>query len=330
MSPSPPATDFWQTLYSLIVTSWNAVESIAEVFTKLFKAVSWPLVALGFMLLFKKEVAKVVDKLKDMKWLKSGPFSTEFGKEERNDLMNDISSIFVPPSPLGPSVATETDDSNHRPIPVYSSAIDIDGDGLTELLVISQDGPYWSTLRVYRFSAPESFPRNARFLEIANLSGILGYKIKTRLHANPLIVIDVDDPDSGLPHAVNDKLLRKSYTWKDGELTLLSEERLLKPYTTYEMTEQAAKDIDELLAEKDALITEMKKKFDSNHQLQSQVIDADRAFITYLESETRLHFTFWSSGSIRSIASSTVKKRLLNERIKLLEDWLNRDEGEIW
>jgi hypothetical protein len=247
MSSSPLATDFWQTLYSLIVTSWNAVESISEVLAKLFKAVSWPLVALGFMLLFKKEVATVVDKLKDMKWLKSGPFSTEFREDDRNNFVQDISSMFAPPSPLGPSVAPETGNSKHRPIPVYSCAIDIDGDGLTELLVISQDGPYWSTLRVYRFSAPESFPRNAKFLEIANLSGFLSYKIKTRLHANPLIVIDVDDPDSGLPHAANNKLLRKSYTWKDGELTLLSEERLLKPYTTYEMTEQAAKDIDELL-----------------------------------------------------------------------------------
>jgi hypothetical protein len=288
------------------------------------------LVALGFILLFKDEIASVVGKLKEMKWLKSGPISAAFRDEDRNQFVQDISSVIAPPSLVGPPNTTETDIAEHRPIPVASKPVDIDGDGIDELVVVSQDGPYWSTLRVYRFSAPDSYPGNARFVEIANLSGILNWKIRGRLNANPLIVVDIDDPDSTLPHAANDNLVRKTFAWMDGELTLLNEERLMKSYTTYEMSQGAAREIAELLVDKNSLIDEVLKRTDSNHELQRQVVDADMAFSVYLDCETSWHYTYWSDGSIRSIAASAVKKRLLSERIKILEDWLNRDEGDMW
>lgn len=322
--------DISQRLYSFLLASWNAVEAITEVLTKLFKAVSWPLVALGFIFLFKNEIASVVEKLKEMKWLKSGPISAEFKDEDRNQFVQDISSVIAPSSLVGTPATAETDNAEHRPIPVTSRAVDIDGDGIAELVVISQDGPYWSTLRVYRFSAPDNFPGNARFVEIANLSGILNWKIRDRLNANPLIVVDIDDPESALPHAANDRLVRKTFAWIDGELTLLNEERILKSYTTYEMTQDAAREIEQLLVDKSTLIDEVLKRTDSNPELQRQVIDADMAFSAYLDSETDWHYTYWSDGSIRSIAASAVKKRLLSERIKILEDWLNRDEGDMW
>ena len=330
MSPSPPAPDISQLLYSFMLTSWSAVEAITEVLTKLFKAVSWPLVALGFIFLFKNEIASVVGKLKEMKWLKSGPISAEFRDEDRNQFVRDISSVIAPPSLISPPSTTEAEDAQHRPIPVTSRTVDIDGDGIAELVVVSQDGPYWSTLRVYRFSAPDSFLGNARFVEIVNLSGIFNWNIRSRLNANPLIVVDIDDPDSTLPHAANDKLLRKTFAWMDDELTLLNEEHMVKSFTTYDMTQDAAREIEELLAVKNALMEEVLKRTDANHELQRQVIDADAAFAVYLDSETSWHYTYWSGGSIRSIAALAVKKRLLSERIKILEDWLNRDEGEMW
>lgn len=322
--------DISQRLYTFILASWNAVEAITEVLTKLFKAVSWPLVALGFIFLFKNEIASVVGRLKEMKWLKSGPISAEFRDEDRNQFVQDISSVIAPYSLVGPPGTSETDNAEHRPIPVTSRAVDIDGDGIAELVVVSQDGPYWSTLRAYRFSAPDGFPGNARFVEIANLSSILNWKVRSRLNANPLIVVDIDDPDSALPHAASDRLVRKTFAWIDGELTLLSEERIMKSYTTYEMSQDAAREIEELLVDKNALINEVIKRTDSNHELQRQVVDADMAFSAYLDSETSWHYTYWSDGSIRSIAASAVKKRLLSERIKILEDWLNRDEGDMW
>jgi hypothetical protein len=96
------------------------------------------------------------------------------------------------------------------------------------------------------------------------------------------------------------------------------------------MTQDAAREIEELLAVKNALMEQVLKRTDANHELQRQVIDADAAFAVYLDSETSWHYTYWSGGSIRSIAALAVKKRLLSERIKILEDWLNRDEGEMW
>lgn len=322
--------DISQRLYSFILASWNAVEAITELLTKLFKAVSWPLVALGFIFLFKDEIASVVGRLKEMKWLKSGPISAEFWDEDRNQFVQDISSVIAPPSLVGTPSTTETDNAEHRPIPVASRAVDIDGDGIAELVVVSQDGPYWSTLRVYRFSTPNGHPGKARLVEIANLSGILNWKIRTRLDSNPHIVVDIDDSDSTLPHAANDKLVRKTFAWMGGELTLLNEERFMKSYTTYEMSQDAANDIGELLIDKNALVDEVLKRADSSRELQRQVVDADMAFSVYLDCETSWHYTYWSGGSIRSIAASAVKKRLLSERIKILEDWLNRDESDLW
>lgn len=330
MSTSPPAPDISQRIYSLMLTSWSAVEAIAEVLTKLFKAVSWPLVALGFIFLFKNEIASVVGKLKEMKLLKSGPFSAEFRDEYLNRFVEDVSSVIAPPSLVSPPSITEPEGVQHQPIPVTSRTVDIDGDGIAELVVVSQDGPYWSTLRVYRFSAPDSFLGNARFVEITNLSGILNWNIKSRLNANPLIVVDFDDPDSGLPHAANDKLLRKTFAWMDGELALLKEERMAKSFTTYDMSQDAAMEIEELLAVKNDLIEKVLKRTSANHELQRQVIDADAAFTAYMDSETSWHYTYWSGGSIRSITASDVKKRLLSERVRILEDWLNRGEGEMW
>lgn len=313
-----------------MLTSWSAVEAITEVLTKLFKAVSWPLVALGFIFLFKNELASVVGKLKEMKWLKSGPISAEFRDEDLNRFVQGISSVIAPPSLISPPSTTEAEDAQHRLIPVTSRTVDIDGDGIAELVVVSRDGPYWSTLRVYRFSAPDSFLGNARFVETVNLSGILNWNIRNRLNANPLIVVDTDDPNSTLPHTANDKLLRKTYAWMDGELTLLNEEQIAMSITTYDMTRDAAREIDELLAVKNALMEEVLKRTDANHELQRQVIDADAAFAVYLDSETSWHYTYWSGGSMRGIAALAVKKRLLSERIKILEDWLNRDEGDMW
>lgn len=313
-----------------MLASWSAVEAITEVLTKLFKAVSWPLVALGFIFLFKNEIASVVGKLKEMKWLKSGPISAEFRDKDRNQFVQDISSVIAPPSLVRPPRITEEEDFQHRPIPVTSRTVDIDGDGIAELVVVSQDGPYWSTLRVYRFCAPDGFLGNARFVEIANLSGLLNWNIRSRLNASPLIVVDIDDPDSELPHAANDKLLRKTFAWMNDELTLVNEERMAKSLTTYDMTQDAAREIEELVAVKNALIEQVLGRTDANRELQRQVIDADAAFGVYLDSETSWHYTYWSGGSIRSIAALAVKKRLLSERVKILEDWLNRDEGDMW
>jgi hypothetical protein len=116
----------------------------------------------------------------------------------------------------------------------------------------------------------------------------------------------------------------------NGELTLLNEEYHTKSYTTYEMSQDAANDNEELLADKNALIVEIQKLFESNHELQSQVIEADNAFSAYLEHESRWHYAYWSSGSIRSIVAAKVRQRLLTERIKLLDDWLKREEGDMW
>ncbi|MCP9801547.1 hypothetical protein [Synechococcus sp. RedBA-s] len=247
-----------------------------------------------------------------------------------NNLMEDVSRIIVPAPSLGSLPSGEDNEPRAAPRPVFSRAIDIDGDGLTELIVVSQDGPYWSTLRIYRFSTPDSLLGHARFHEIARLTGILNYKIKTSLNANPNIVVDIDDPDSDLPHAANVNLLRQTHTWKNGKLALTHEEKRTKSYTTREMNQDVSRDIDELLTIKNDLFTEVLNSLNSHQELREQAIEADTAFRSYLDNETAWHSNLFSGGSIRGIAGAKVKMRLLNERNKLLEDWLKREEGDMW